>query len=90
MIFLTIAKMKKNGFEGVSFHDTRHINASVMAMINVPDVYANARGGWSPKSTVMQSTYQERFEAGRIQNDDKIDDFFNSIVKKIEDEHKDK
>ena len=39
--------MKKHGYSDITFHDLRHINASVMLALNVPDKYAMERGGWS-------------------------------------------
>lgn len=36
----------KNGFPDITFHDLRHLNASIMLALGVPDKYAMERGGW--------------------------------------------
>lgn len=74
------ALMKENGID-MTFHDLRHINASVMLMLGVPDKYAMERGGWSTTST-LKSVYQHTFSDERKQVDETIDEFFNSIVLK--------
>jgi len=63
----------------ISFHDLRHINASVMAMLNVPDVYAQERGGWATDH-IMKSVYTEVFSRERQRIDDVIDGYFESFV----------
>jgi integrase len=37
--------LEKNGLPHMTFHDLRHMNASVMAMLRIPDKYAMERGG---------------------------------------------
>lgn len=37
--------LERNGIQHMTFHDLRHINASVMLMLGVPDKYAMERGG---------------------------------------------
>ena len=64
---------------GITFHDLRHINASVMLQLHVPDKYAMQRGGWKTDST-MKRVYQETFSAERERVDKIIDDYFNSIA----------
>lgn len=59
----------------ISFHDLRHINASLMAMLRVPDKYAQERGGWKTDH-VMKSVYMETFSDERKRVDDLIDDYF--------------
>ena len=59
----------------MAFHDLRHLSASVMLMLNIPDKYAMERGGWSTNST-LKSVYQHTFSEERK----KIDDYFNSII----------
>lgn len=67
--------------EHVSFHDLRHMNASVMLALNIPDKYAMERGGWSSPH-VMKSVYQHTFSAEREAADAKIDNFFSALVEK--------
>ncbi|MDE6500622.1 MAG: site-specific integrase [Ruminococcus sp.] len=71
--------LKNNDIEHIRFHDLRHLNASVMLALGVPDKYAMERGGWSSTS-VMKSVYQHTFTAERQAVDNKIDDFFNEII----------
>lgn len=69
--------MSAEGYH-ISFHDLRHINASVMAALGIPDLYAMQRGGWSNTATLKQ-VYQQTFDDERINVDEKIDRFFCDI-----------
>lgn len=73
-----IRRMRKHGHEGVRFHDLRHLNASVMLMLGVPDKYAMERGGWSTTST-LKSVYQETFSDERRAVDIRIDEYFKKL-----------
>lgn len=82
MIYKRFCKiLKDNSIEHIRFHDLRHLNASVMLALGVPDKYAMERGGWSSTS-VMKSVYQHTFTAERQAIDEKIDNFFNEIISK--------
>ena len=70
--------MKRNGIE-MTFHDLRHLNASIMLMLGVPDKYAMERGGWATDS-VLKSVYQQTFSSERQKIDKMIDGYFNGIV----------
>jgi integrase len=72
---------KKNGLD-LTFHDLRHLNASVMLALNVPEKYAMERGGWKTPN-VMKSVYQHTFSRQRRMVDDQIDDYFDSIARSI-------
>lgn len=74
--------LANNGIEGLSFHGLRHMNASIMVTLGIPDKYAMERGGWSTDH-VMKSVYQHTFSKEREAVDDKIDDFFNSIIETL-------
>ena len=63
----------------MTFHDLRHLNASVMLMLGVPDKYAIERGGWSTEY-VLKNVYQQTFSSERQRIDNLIDDYFSSIV----------
>ena len=65
----------------ITFHDLRHLNASVMLALNVPEKYAMERGGWSTPD-VMRSVYQHTFSAKRRAVDDLVDGFFTNILYK--------
>ncbi len=69
---------KANGYT-MTFHDLRHLNASVMLLLGIPDKYAMERGGWATPNT-LKSVYQHTFSEERRQVDAKIDDFFNDIL----------
>ncbi len=70
--------MNANGIE-MRFHDLRHLNASVMLMLGIPDKYAMERGGWSTPS-VLKSVYQHTFSDERKLVDKRIDDYYNSLI----------
>ncbi|SEH52617.1 Phage integrase family protein [Ruminococcus flavefaciens] len=70
--------MKKHGIE-MSFHDLRHLNASIMLMLGVPDKYAMERGGWST-DCILKSVYQQTFSSERKKIDKMIDGYFNGII----------
>lgn len=72
--------MAKNGIT-MSFHDLRHLNASIMLMLGIPDKYAMERGGWST-DYVLKSVYQQTFSNERLKIDKRIDEYFNSIINK--------
>jgi len=73
--------MEKNGID-VTFHDLRHLNASVMLMLGVPDKYAMERGGWSTDH-ILKSVYQQTFSSERERVDDTIDSYFTGIVDRL-------
>ena len=70
--------LKKNNLPHMTFHNLRHENASIMALLKIPDKYAQERGGWKTDQ-VMKSVYQHTFSADRILVDDKIDSFFEKM-----------
>lgn len=70
--------MIKLGYPEATFHDLRHLNASVMLMLGVPDKYAMERGGWANTAT-LKNVYQETFSSERQAVDTKIDNFFEDI-----------
>lgn len=74
--------LERKNIQHMSFHDLRHMNASVMLALGIPDKYAMERGGWSSPA-VLKSVYQHTFSAERKAADDKIDDYFNGILDMI-------
>lgn len=70
--------MKRAGYD-MSFHQLRHLNASVMLLLNVPEKYAMERGGWKTPHT-MKRVYQHTFSSERERVDDAIDNFFEEII----------
>lgn len=63
------------GLPHMTFHDLRHVNASVMALLQVPDKYAQERGGWKTDN-VMKKVYTHTFRPERQKVDNMVDDYF--------------
>ena len=81
--YQTITKRLKkladeNGYT-LTYHDLRHLNASVMLALGIPDKYAMERGGWSTPNT-LKNVYQHTFSEERHHVDEKIDGYFNEIL----------
>ena len=74
--------MKKKDID-ITFHDLRHLNASVMLMLGVPDKYAMEHGGWST-DCILKNVYQQTFSSERKKVDKIIDGYFNGIIKESE------
>ena len=70
--------LAKHGLK-MRFHDLRHISASVMLALGVPDKYAMERGGWSTPNT-LKNVYQHTFSKERQLADQKVDDYFNKLL----------
>lgn len=65
----------KNNMEHITFHDLRHLNASVMALLRIPDKYAQERGGWK-SDKVMKEIYMQTFSEERERVDNIVDEYF--------------
>lgn len=72
--------LRKNELPDIRFHDLRHTAASVMLLLNVPDKYAQKRGGWSTPST-MKNVYQHTIASKRSAVDDAIDNYFVELIR---------
>jgi integrase len=71
--------LKKNNLPHMTFHDLRHENASVMALLRIPDKYAMERGGWKTDN-VMKKVYTHTFSEEREKVDEVIDDYFEKVL----------
>lgn len=71
--------LRRSGLPPVRYHDLRHTNASVMALLNVPDLYAQKRGGWAT-DRVMKQVYQHTMASKRAAVDQTIDAYFYSLL----------
>lgn len=76
------ALQEEKQLEHFSFHDLRHLNASVMLALGIPDKYAMERGGWS-SNNIMKSVYQHTFSEERKAADEKINNYFESVMDSI-------
>lgn len=70
-----ISKQLAKILPGMTFHQLRHMNASVMLALNVPEKYAMERGGWATPH-IMKAVYEHTFSSERQRVDAVIDDFF--------------
>ena len=70
---------KAAGIGPITFHDLRHVIASVMAILHIPDKYAQERGGWKT-DTVMKKIYQNTFSSEREKVDNIVDAYFEKRV----------
>lgn len=73
--------MAKEGYPDMTFHQLRHLNASVMALLRVPEKYAMERGGWKTPHT-MKKVYEHTFSSERERIDAQIDSYFEEQIKK--------
>lgn len=73
--------LEKNNLPKITFHDLRHVNASVMALLRIPDKYAQERGGWKTDH-IMKSVYQQTFSEERKNVDKIINTYFEERIQK--------
>lgn len=72
---------KRHGLD-LSFHDLRHMSASVMLQLNIPEKYAQERGGWST-AHVMKTVYQHTFSQERLVVDQVVNSFFEDKIQEL-------
>ena len=77
-VFAGCSNVETGKAEYIRLHDLRHINASVMAYLGIPQKYAMERGGWDNVQT-MDKIYQFTFKDAKKAVDDKINDFFTKL-----------
>lgn len=78
-------RLAELGLPHMAFHDLRHVSASVMHMLNVPDKYAMERGGWS-SDNIMKGVYTHTFSSERVHFDNVIDTYFENIIQPMQHE----
>ena len=71
--------LDRAGLPHMAFHKLRHINASVMSMLDIPEKEALERGGWKTDA-VYKQIYTHTFTHQRQESDRKLDEFFNEII----------
>ena len=69
-----VSLLEQHDLPHMTFHDLRHLNASVMALLRIPDKYAQERGGWS-SDRVMKNVYTHTFSEER----EKVDVHFTEL-----------
>lgn len=74
-------ELKKHGLPSMRFHDLRHLNASTMLALGIPDKYAMERGGWSSDYT-MKSVYQHTMNNERQAINARIDEYFQAEIER--------
>lgn len=72
--------LKKAGIKHYRFHDLRHVNASVMLALNVPDKYAMRRMGHATNN-MLKTIYQHTMTEREQQVNTAVDSYFENIVK---------
>ena len=72
--------LKKNGIKHYRFHDLRHVNASVMLALNIPDKYAMRRMGHATNN-MLKTVYQHTMSEKEQQVNASVDNYFESIIK---------
>lgn len=72
-------KLRENGIDEITFHDLRHVSASVMAQLGVPNIYAQDRGGWA-SDCIMKQVYMETFGKERRAVDALINVYFEGFL----------
>jgi len=75
-----IRLLNDNGLPHMTFHDLRHLSASIMALLRIPDKYAQERGGWK-SDRIMKRVYMQTLPDERRKVDAMIDNYFENIIK---------
>ncbi len=70
--------LKKHNVKGLSFHQLRHITASIMLNLGIDNKTAQSIGGWST-DVVLKSVYQHSFEETRKQASKDLNNYFNNL-----------
>lgn len=71
--------LKKNNLPHMTFHELRHVNASVMSELQIAEKYALERGGWKTDD-VMKRIYTHTFSKTRKKADEAIDNYFEEAI----------
>lgn len=70
---------EKNGIRHFRFHDLRHVNASAMLAVGVPDKYSMKRMGHATNN-MLKTTYQHTIKEKEIEYDQRIEDYIGSLM----------
>ena len=69
---------EKAGLPHCSIHALRHANAAVMLKLNIPNKYAQERGGWSTDN-VLKNIYQYTMSEESIKIDASVNAYFEGL-----------
>ena len=75
--------MKKNNID-LTFHQLRHLNASILMTIGIPDKYIMERDGWK-SAHVMNEVYKHTLSKERLAADVKVNDYFRTAIQQAKD-----
>ena len=78
-IYHRFMRMCEKNHLDITFHDLRHLNASVMLALGVPEKYAMERGGWKTPN-VMKNVYQHTFSEQRRLVDQQVNSYFEQYI----------
>ena len=70
---------EKAGIQHYRFHDLRHVNASVMLALNIPDKYAMQRMGHS-SNNMLKTVYQHTMTEKEQEYGRSVDDYFSNLL----------
>lgn len=73
------ALLEENDIPDMTFHQLRHVFATVGAMLNLPSRVMQEKGGWKTSHT-MEKVYQHTFTEERQKADDAMDEYFERFV----------
>lgn len=73
---------RAHGLPHITLHELRHTNASTMLALNIPDKYAQERGGWSSNST-MKKIYQHTMDDHRKNADTLVNSYFEQVIESV-------
>lgn len=72
--------LKTNNIPDMRFHDLRHVNASIMLALNIPNKYAAERMGHSTEN-MLKNVYQHTIRSEAQKIDNRINSFFAEHIK---------
>lgn len=75
----------KAGIKHCRFHDLRHVNASVMLKLGVPDKYAMERMGHATNN-MLKTVYQHTMSDERASVEAKVNDYFSALWQRNDNE----
>lgn len=80
LIYRRFKKAMKNVSINMSFHDLRHLYASIsLNLLGLPQKVIQVSGGWSSSAT-MNKVYSQSFEQAQQIADNKREEYFNGII----------